>query len=79
MRISDGVRRTNNPDGDPAYGQAQAYYLGFHWYIADNDVKLSAGYERAVYSDRLDGSGLTLSGDEDSVVSAIRARLQLLF
>lgn len=79
MRISDGIRRANNPVGDPAYDQAQSYYFGFNWYIADDDVKLSAGYERADYSDRLDGSGAILSGGESANVNAIRARLQLLF
>jgi len=79
MRIADGIRRANDPDSDPAYDKAEAYYLGLNWYLDDNDIKLTAGYEHAEFSDRLDGSGKELSDGEDAEAGAFRARLQFLF
>ncbi|MCP4125617.1 MAG: hypothetical protein GY753_00980 [Gammaproteobacteria bacterium] len=79
IRIRDGIRRAENPDSDPSYDKAEAYYLGLNWYIDDNDIKFTAGYEHAEFSDRLDGSGEKLSGGEDADAGAFRARLQFLF
>ena len=79
IRVSDGIRRANNPDGDPAYNEADAFYFGFNWYIKGNDLKLSAGYEYADFSDRLNGSGVEDPNGEDAEAHAFRARLQMLF
>ena len=79
IRLSDGIRRANNPTGAPAYNEAQAFYFGFNWYLQGNDLKLSAGYELADFSDRLNGAGNELEGGKDATAHAFRARLQLLF
>ena len=78
IRPSDGIRRANNPGEIAAYDKAQALYFGFNYYLQGNDLKLSAGYEYADFSDQVSSTGSSVH-DDDAKVNGLRARLQLLF
>lgn len=72
---SDGIRNSPNPTANPTFNVANSFYFGGNWYIKGNDIKLSAGYEYAQFSDR--GAGFANKDKVDD--NAIRVRLQLLF
>lgn len=56
------------------YDNTTSFYVGLNWYIIGNSVKLSAGYEYAMFNDCTNSAG---SADAD--VSVLRTQLQLLF
>lgn len=70
--ISTTFRRAPE-NGSALFDKAEAYYVGVNWFIIGNNLKLSAGYEFAEFSDNLTGS----QGDASS--SGFRSRLQFLF
>ncbi len=79
IRVSDAIRRAEDPESDPAYDIVIAGYIGVNWYIDGDDIKLSAGYEYADFDQRLDGSGKDLNGGDPTVVQGLRAALQMQF
>jgi hypothetical protein len=60
------------------YDNVWAAYIGANWSIVGNSVKLSAGYEFAQFTDRQSVANGPFNGPHANV-SALRARLQLLF
>ncbi len=78
--ISQGLRNAPNPLVGGAFDTAWSLYGGVNYYIIGNDLKVSAGYEFAQYSDRLGGGipGQLFTGPRANV-SVIRTRIQLLF
>lgn len=67
LDADDLVRRSNVKS---KYSEGDSYYLGFNYFIFENDLKLSGGYEITQFED---------STGEEVEIDGVRFRLQILF
>lgn len=72
---SQAIRNSPNPLANAVFNVVDSFYIGGIWYIRGNDVKITAGYEHARFSDRGPGFSSKDGVNDD----AIRVQLQLLF
>jgi len=68
IEADDTMRKSGNKN---RFDEVSSYYVGFNYYILENDLKLSGGFEHAEYE-----NGETA---EDTDIDAFRLRLQMLF
>lgn len=74
VRVSDGIR--NAPSigaGSVTRNELEEYYIGFNYYIAKTDVKLSAGYAFG------EASGARPGSTRDEETTGFRTQLQVVF
>ena len=73
--VSDSVRRANDTSMSTTFTKADSIYLGVIYKINGDNVKVTAGYEMADFTDATTPAGGSNKGSAD----ALRAQVQILF